>query len=817
LADHKFPTHAQTVVIGGGIIGCSTAYHLAKLGQRDVVLLERASLTSGSTFHAAGLVGQLRSNANVTQLLTYSTDLYGRLEAETGLATGWKRSGCLRLACTEARMTEYRRQATTARSFGLDMEILSPKECLDLWPIMDGSDVVGGSFMPGDGQVNPSDVTQALAKGARDGCVRIIENCAVTGITINAGRVIGVETDQGTIVCDAVANCAGQWAREVGCLAGVTVPLVSIQHQYIVTEAVAGLDRAMPTIRDPDRRLYFKEEVGGLVAGAYEADPLPWAQNGIPDGFNFTLLDADWNHFEPAMTECLLRVPALADVGVKDLVNGPESFTPDGNFILGAAPEVENFFVGAGFNAFGIAAGGGAGRALAEWITAGQPSMDLWPVDIRRFGPHHKDIDTVRCRSLELYAKHYAIAWPGTEHDTARPIYTSPLYERLGNRGAVFEEKMGWERPNWFAASGAAGRDENTFGRPNWFDAVGTEHRAARERAALFDQSSFAKFKMSGRDALSALNWLAANNIDKPPGRVTYSQLLNDQGGIECDLTISRFDEDRFYIVTGTGFRTRDFGWIRRNLPTGMDVTLEDVTDARFTLSLMGPLARQILSEVCDDDLSNGAFPFGACRHIFIAGAQVQALRLTYVGELGWELHGRREDAGAVYDALTAAGCDAGLVDAGYRAIESLRLEKGYRAWGADIGPDYTPLEAGLGWAVKLRTDTPFLGRTALERAREQPATKKLLTFTVADPETRLLGRETIFRDGVQVGWLTSAGWGYTVGRHIGLGYVRNEDGIDRAYLEQGRYALDVAGRRVACDCHDAPLYDPRLARVKAV
>jgi 4-methylaminobutanoate oxidase (formaldehyde-forming) len=817
LADQKIPAHARIVIIGGGIIGCSTAYHLAKLGQRDVVLLERASLTSGSTFHAAGLVGQLRSNANVTQLLRYSTDLYDRLEAETGQATGWKISGCLRLACTEARMTEYRRQATMARSFGLDVEILSPKECADRWPLMDAADVIGGCFMPDDGQVNPSDVTQALAKGARDGGVRIIENCAVTGITIKAGRVTGVETDHGAVTCDIVVNCAGQWARDVGLLAGVTVPLVSVQHQYLVTEAISGLDRAMPTIRDPDRRLYFKEEVGGLVAGAYEANPVPWALDGIPDGFNFTLLDADWTHFEPAMTQCLARIPALEGVGIKDLVNGPESFTPDGNFILGAAPDVENFFVGAGFNAFGIASGGGAGRALAEWIADGQPSMDLWPVDIRRFGPHHKDINWVRARSLELYGKHYTIAWPGEEHGSARPVFTSPLYTRLRGRGAVFGEKMGWERPNWFAAAGAAGRDDYSFGRPNWFDAVGAEHRAVRERAALFDQSSFAKFELSGGDAMAALNWLAANVVDKPPGQVTYSQLLNDQGGIECDLTISRFDENRFYIVTGTGFRTRDFAWIRRNLPAGMDATLEDVTDARFTLSLMGPLARQILSQVSDNDLSNAGFPFGACRRITIAGAPVQALRLTYVGELGWELHGRREDAVAVYDALMAAGREAGLVDAGYRAIDSLRLEKGYRAWGADIGPDYTPFEAGLGWAVKLRTDTPFVGRTALESARARPTTRKLMTFTIADPDIVLLGRETIYRDGVQVGWLTSAGWGYTIARNIGLGYVRNDAGIDKAYLETGHYALDIAGRRIACDCQDAPLYDPALTRVKAV
>ncbi len=811
-----FPSQAQVVIIGGGIVGCSTAYHLARLGLRDVVLLERARLTSGSTFHAAGLVGQLRNNANVTRLLKYSVELYRRLEAETGQATGWKMSGCLRLACNEERMIDYRRQATTARSFGLDMHILTPRECLELWPMMDAADLVGGCFTPSDGQANPSDITNALARGARKAGVRIIEDCAVDAVLVEGGRVSGVGTAAGTIACERVVNCAGQWAHEVGRLAGVCVPLVSLQHQYLVTEPIAGVAQTMPTVRDPDRRLYFKEEVGGLVAGAYEANPRPWADDGIPPGFHFTLLDSDWDHFGPAMQQCCERVPALAEAGIKQLVNGPESFTPDGNFILGEAPELAGFFVGAGFNAFGIASAGGAGQALAEWVAAGEAPLDLWPVDIRRFGPHHAERGWVRERTCELYAKHYTLPWPHEEHTTGRPRYTSPLYSRLRAAGACFGEKLGWERPNWFAPPGVAPLDRYTFGRQNWFEQVGEEHRAVRERAGLIDQSSFAKFELRGPDAAAALSWLAANDVDGAPGRVTYTQMLNAHGGIECDLTAARFDEAFYYVVTGTGFRTHDAAWIRRHLPAGLDVTFADVTEDLFTLSLTGPRARDVLGEVTAADLGNAAFPFAACREIDVAGVRVRALRITYCGELGWELHGPLAGAGVVYDALMAAGAVHGLANAGYRAIESLRLEKGYRAWGADIGPDYTPLEAGLGWAVKLRSAKPFLGREALAAQSGKPLVKRLACFTVDDPQVILLGRETLYRDGRQAGWLASAGWGYTVGRNIGYGYVRDPAGVSDDYLGSGRYELEVATRRVPCELHLVPLYDPDQRRVRA-
>ena len=811
------PSAAQAVIIGGGVIGCSTAYHLAQLGFTDIVLLERAKLTSGSTWHAAGLVGQLRTSANVTQLLKHSVELYERLERETGQATGWKRNGGLRLACNRERLIEIKRQATTAHSFGLEMHLLSPAEAQRLWPIMDSSDLVGAAFLPTDGQVNPSDLAQALAKGARIRGVKIIEDCPVTAIRAHAGRVSGVSTAQGDIATEVVVNCAGQWARRVGQLAGVNVPLISIQHQYIVTEPIPGVPRNLPTLRDPDRLIYFKEEVGGLVMGGYEPDPIPWARHGVPENFEFQLLGENWDHFEQHMTQALARVPALANAGVKQLINGPESFTPDGNFILGEAPELQGFYVGAGFNAFGIASAGGAGRALAEWVAAGEPPMDLWPVDIRRFGPHHRSEAWVRSRTLEAYAKHYSMAWPHEEYRSARPLRVSPLYLRLAEQGACFGEKLGWERPNWFALPASAPEDVYTYGRQNWFHAVGQEHAACRERVALFDQTSFAKFMLVGAHAERALQWLCANDVGKAPGSLTYTQMLNARGGIECDLTVARLAPDAFYIVTGTGFATHDFAWIQRHIPSECgDARLLDVTSAHCVLALMGPRARDVLAQVSDADVSNAAFPFATWRDIVVGGATLRALRVTYVGELGWELHVPVEFALSVYTTLVEAGRAHGIVNAGYRAIESLRLEKGYRAWGSDIGPDHTPLEAGLGWAVKLGRDIPFLGREALVAQRDRPLTKRLTCFTVDDPGIVLLGRETIYRDGQRVGWLSSAGWGYTVGRNIGYGYVRNADGVSDDMLRSGVWEVEVAAERVSTRLHFEALYDPRSLRVKA-
>ena len=809
------PAHAQYIVIGGGIIGCSTAYHLAKDHKADVILLEQGKLTGGSTWHAAGLVGQLRSSASITQVLRYSVNLYKKLAAETGLETGWKMTGCLRLASSPERWIEYQRLATTAQSFGLEMHLVSPAEVKKMWPLMEVGDLIGASWLPTDGQASPSDIAQSLAKGARMHGAKIFEGVRVTGFDIVEGRVRAVRTNAGTIACEAVVNCAGQWARQVGAKAGVSVPLQPVKHQYIISEKIDGLASDAATLRDPDRRTYFKEEVGGLVMGGYEPNPIPWTLDDVPDDFEFKLFEDDWDHFEQHIAQAVARVPALEKAGIKRMINGPESFTPDGNFILGQAPELANFYVGAGFNAFGIASGGGAGWVLAQWVAKGEAPMDLWVVDIRRFSDLHKDRRWTSERTLEAYGKHYTVVYPHEEYESGRPSIVSPLYERLKSAGAVFGSKLGWERPNWFASPGVAAKDVYAMGRQNWFDRVGVEHRNVRDAAGLFDQSSFAKYEVSGRDATRALSYICANDVTKPPGRLTYTQMLNSRGGIECDLTVARLADDRFYIVTGTGFRTHDAAWIRSHIGAGLDATLADVTEQWGTLSLMGPRSRDILAKVTKADVSNAAFPFGAVREIVIAGATVRALRVTYVGERGWELHVPIAQLGAVYDAVMAAGSPLGLILVGYRALESLRLEKGYRAWGSDITPNDTPFEAGLGWAVKLKSDTDFLGRAALEAAAKAPLKKKLATFTCADPMATLLGRETILRDGVQVGYLTGGGYGYTVGKPIGLGYVRNPAGVSDEWIKTGRYELVVAQQRIAADVHLTPLYDPANSCVR--
>ena len=812
----ELPTTARAVIIGGGIIGCSTAYHMGKLGWTDTVLLERKKLTSGTTFHAAGLVGQLRTSANITQLLGYSVELYKKLEAETGLQTGWKMNGGLRLACNAERWTEVKRQATTAHSFGLEMHLLTPKEAQDLWPLMTIDDLVGAAYLPTDGQANPSDITQSLAKGARMAGVKIFEDTPVTRVIVEDGRIRGVETPFGTIECEKVICCAGQWTRTLAASVGVNVPLVSVEHQYMITEKIEGVTSGLPTLRDPDRLTYWKEDVGGLVWGGYEPNPKPWAVNGIPEGFHFDLLTSDYDHYGQFMEDAIARVPALATAGVKQLLNGPESFTPDGNFILGEAPELRNFYVGAGFNAFGIASGGGAGMALAEWAAKGEAPYDLWPVDIRRFGKVHQSTDWVRTRTLEAYGKHYTIAWPSEEMKSARPTRRSPLYAHLKAAGACFGEKLGWERPNWFAdlSKGEVPVDRYSYQRPGWWDQVKREHQAAREAAVLIDQTSFAKFTLKGSDAALALNYIAAGNVDRAVGSLTYTQMLNKRGGIEADVTVARTAWDEFYIVTGTGFAPHDFDWISRNL-TG-NCQLVDVTAGSAVLSLMGPEAREILARVSGDDLSNTGFPFGTARRISVASCPVLALRVTYVGELGWELHMPTDVAVTVYDALMAAGAGLGLRNAGYRAIETLRLEKGYRAWGADIGPDHTPVEAGLAWACKMKSGVDFIGRDAVAAQLAGGVKKRLAGFTVDDPSVILLGRETIYRNGERVGWLSSGGFGHTVGKPVGYGFVRHKDGVSEDYMTSGSYELEVASERVLANLHLGALYDPAGARIKA-
>jgi sarcosine dehydrogenase len=811
-----FPSHAQIVVIGGGIIGCSTAYHLARNHKADVVVLEQGRITSGSTWHAAGLVGQLRSSASITQVLKYSVDLYKNLQSETGLETGWKMTGCLRLATTQDRWTEYKRLATTAKSFGMDMTLISPSEVKRMWPLMETSDLIGASWLPTDGQASPSDITQSLAKGARMHGAKFHEGVRVLGFDMADGRITAVNTSSGKIFSDKVVNCAGMWARQVGAMAGITVPLQAVKHQYIITEKIHGLSPDAPTLRDPDRRTYFKEEVGGLVMGGYEPDPISWKIDDLPNEWEFQLFDDDFDHFDQHLSQAIARVPALEHVGVKKMINGPESFTPDGNFILGRANDCENMFVGAGFNAFGIASGGGAGWVLADWVMKGEAPLDLWGVDIRRFSNLHQDRTWVNDRTLEAYGKHYTVAFPHEEYDSGRPRLTSPLYSRLKKQGAVFGSKLGWERPNWFAPKGVVPEDIYSMGRQNWFAAVGEEHQHVRSHVGVFDQTSFAKYEMTGKDAAAALEWICANRVARDVGRLTYTQVLNSRGGIEADVTVARIAEDKFYIVTGTGFRTHDFGWIKEHLPRGKDIAFHDITETRSTLSVMGPKARDVLARATAADVSNTAFPFGAVRNIEIAGHDVLALRVTYVGELGWELHMPMAATVDVYECLMGLGAEVHIRPVGYRALESLRLEKSYRAWGADITPNDTPFEAGLGWAVKLRTGEAFLGRDALEATAGNPLKKCFVGFSVDDEAAVLVGRETILRNGVFAGYLTSGGFGYSVGKALGYGYIRHPDGVTPEYLLSGRYEIVIASEVKAATLSVEPFVDPTNLRVKS-
>lgn len=812
----NLPDRAAIIVIGGGIIGCSTAYHLARDHKTDVVLLEQGQLTSGSTWHAAGLVGQLRSSASITRVLKYSVDLYKQLEAETGLATGWKMSGCLRLATNADRWTEYKRLATTARSFGMDMHLVSPDEVKRMWPLMDVSDLVGASWLPTDGQASPSDITQSLAKGARMHGAKLFEKVRVTGFEMDGDRISAVITDKGKIACETVVNCGGQWARQIGAMAGAVVPLQPVKHQYVITEKIDGLSPDCATIRDPDRRTYFKEEVGGLVMGGYEPNPQAWVKGDVPSDWQFRLFDDDWDHFEQHMTQAISRIPALETAGIKQMINGPESFTPDGNFILGRTVECANMYVGAGFNAFGIASGGGAGWALAEWVVRGEAPLDLWAVDIRRFSGLHADRDWVCARTEEAYGKHYTIGFPHEEYESGRPRIVSPLYERLKSHRAVFGSKLGWERPNWFAPEGMEAKDIYSMDRQNWFGPVGEEHHHVRNQAGLFDQSSFAKYEMHGRDAAKVLDHICANDILKPSGRLTYTQLLNTKGGIECDLTVARLADDLFYIVTGTGFRTHDLAWISDHMPNGADAHLEDVTEGFGTLSLMGPNARAILAHVTESDVSNQAFPFGHVRLIDIDGVPVRALRVTYVGELGWELHMPIDSIGKVFDALMEKGEDHLLRPVGYRALESLRLEKGYRAWGSDITPNDNPFEAGLGWAVKLKSGRDFIGRNASVQSAANPLAKTFAGIVTEDPSIVLVGRETILRNGEFAGYLTSGGYGYTIGKPVGYGYIRNAGGVTGDWLTSGQYELVVANETIKANIVTKPLVDPDMHKIRA-
>jgi glycine cleavage system T protein len=800
-------SRARAVVVGGGVGGCAILYWLARLGWNDVVLVERAELTSGSTFHSAGLVGQLRSSLSLTKMMMESVDLYRSLEAEVGLETGWHEIGSLRLASSKERMEEISRQAGWAKTFGLPLELVSPAEAQQRFPPMTTDGVLGAAFLPTDGYVDPSQLTFALAEGARRRGAEIEQRTRVTGIRARRGRVEAVETDRGEIETEIVVNAGGMYAREIGALAGVDVPIVPMAHEYLVTKP-AGLPFDMPTMRDPSLLVYFRPESGGLVMGGYERHCAPWALDGIPPDFNSRLLDEDWPRFEELMENAIVRVPSLADAEVIRLVNGPEGFTPDGEFVLGPS-EVRGFWVAAGFCAHGLAGAGGMGKLVAEWIVEGTPSLDVWHMDSRRFGVAYRSREYTLARTKEIYETYYDVKYPGHERAAGRPLRLSPAYPRLQELGAAFGEKSGWERANWFEPNADLG-DESLRPRgwagKQWSPAIGAEHGACRESAALFDETSFAKLDLSGQGAAAFLERLSANRVAREVGQITYTQMLNARGGIECDFTVTRLAEDRFRIVTGTAFGQHDLAWLRQHAPDDGSVQVADVTSALACFGLWGPRAREILQPLTAADLSNDAFPYMTAQEFAVGRVSCLALRVTYVGELGWELYCPVELGLVLWDTLWNAGREHGLVAGGYKAIDSLRLEKGYRVWGADITPDDTPFEAGLGFAVKLDKGD-FIGRDALAAA---PAPERVVRcLTLEDPRAVALGSEPVRIEGELVGRVTSGGYGYTTAKSIGYAYVPAENDVGTPV------EVEIFGEWVAGEIAVEPLYDPAGERIR--
>ena len=804
---------AQAVVIGGGVGGTSIAYHLAELGWHDVVLVDRAGLTSGSTFHSAGLVGQLRSSTTLTQMMMYGAGLYRRLTAETGVDVSWHEVGSLRLASTPARLEELRRQVGWARTFGLPLELVSTREAHDLFPLFDPEGVLGAVFLPTDGWLDPSNLAFALAAGAKARGARILTEHRVTGISVEGGRVRGVVTDRGEIRTDVVVNAGGMFAPEIGRLAGVTVPIIPMAHQYLLTKPIPGVRPDIPTMRDPDNLVYFREEVGGLCMGGYERDPAPWSLDGVPPDFNGRLLAPDWPRFAAIMDGAVRRVPAIADAEVTRLINGPEAFTPDNEFILGES-EVRGFFVAAGFCAHGIAGAGGIGQQMAQWIVGGEPELDLWKMHIRRFGAQYRSQAYTLARTFETYATYYDIHYPNEERQAGRPLRLSPAYEELRALGAVFGEKSGWERPNWFEPNAALGDEAlrpHGWAGQHWSPAIGTEALATRQAAALFDESSFAKIEISGAGALAFLQRLCANDLDRPVGSITYTQMLNTRAGIECDFTVTRLAEELFLIVTGTAFGNHDLGWIRAHLPADGSVRVRDITSSRACLGIWGPRARDILAPLTRDDLSNEAFPYLTAREITLAHVPVLALRVTYVGELGWELYPPSEYGRGLWQTLWEAGRAQGMLAGGYRAIDALRLEKGYRAWSSDITPEETPYEAGLGFAVRLDKGTDFIGREALLARKAAGPRRRLACLVLDDPRSVTLGNEPVRIGGAIVGRVTSGGYGHAVGKSIAYAYLPPERAVPGT-----RGEIDVFGAWVGAEVVREPLWDPAGERIRS-
>ena len=809
----ELPERAQVVIIGGGVGGCSIAYHLTQMGWKDVIILERHELTSGSTWHSAGLVGQMRSDANLTRMMHYSTELYGRLKAETGQDTSWREVGGIRLASSADRMQEIKRLVGMARSFGVEMHLISPREAQERFPLMSLDGVVGAAFTPSDGIINPTGLTNALATGAKSRGARIFTHTNVEKITLKHGRVHEVVTDRGTIQTETVVNASGLWGREVGKLVGLNLPVVPMAHLYLMTLPIEGVNHDTPTLRDPDLLVYWREEVGGFVMGGYERQPAPFGLNGIPRDFKFQLLPEDWERFTPLMENAIKRVPVMERVEVKKLLNGPEGFTPDGEYLLGPTA-VKGFWVACAFCAHGLAGAGGIGKVMAEWIVEGHPEWDMWRLDVRRFGSNYNSLGYTAARTFETYTQYYDIHYPGEERLSRRNLRLSPTYYRLRDLGCAFGEKFGWERPNWFQPyeeKATHGHEPLGWAHHNWSRAIGYEHLQTRATAGLFDETSFNKIEVRGPGALAFLNRVCSNNIDQPVGVVVYTQCLNQRGGIECDFTVNRIAEDRFLIITGTAFGQHDISWLSLNMPEDGSVSIEDVGSAYACIGLWGPKARTILEKVTTDDVSNSSFPYMASRRISVGEVPVIASRVTYVGELGWEFYCPMEYGLRLWDTLWEAGEPEGIIAGGYKAIESLRLEKGYRYWSAEISPDYTPYEAGLGFAVKL-DKSDFIGREALLKQKGEGLKRKLCCLTLSDNRVVALGKEPLrTQDGRIVGWVSSGGYGYSVGQSIVYAYLPIECAKEGTQLE-----IEFFGEQVGATVVKSPLWDPKGERIRA-
>ena len=803
-------SHARAVVIGGGVGGAAILYWLTRLGWTDTVLVERSRVTSGSTFHSAGLVGQLRGSLSLTQMMMNSVELYRALGQEVGLETGWHEVGSLRLASSQERMEELARQAGWAKTFGLPLDLVSAQEAQRMFPPMSTDGVLGAAFLPTDGYIDPSQLTFALVEGARRRGAEICEDTRVTGIEVRDGRVRRVITDRGDIDTELVVNAGGMFAPEIGRMVGVNVPLIPMAHEYLITKP-SGLPLDMPTMRDPSLLVYYRPESGGLIMGGYERDPAPWGLDGIPADFNGRLLEPDWDRFEPLMTNAIVRTPSIKDAQVVRLVNGPEAFTPDNEFILGPS-EVRGFWVAAGFCAHGLAGAGGMGRLVAEWIVDGRPGLDAWEMDSRRFGRHYISREYTLARTREVYSTYYDVKYPGHERSAGRPLRVSPIYSRLSELGVAFGEKSGWERANWFEPNGVRGdeslRPRGWAGRL-WSPAIGAEHLACRESAAVFDFTSFAKIEVRGRGAASFLEGLTDNRVARAVGALTYTQMLNEGGGIECDFTVTRLADDRFRVITGTAFGQHDLSWIRDHAPEDGSLLVEDVTSAYACIGLWGPAARDILQPLTPTDISNQAFPFMTARQLAIGSVPCLALRVTYVGELGWELYCPSEFGLRLWDTIWEAGRDRGLVAGGYKAVDSLRLEKGYRVWGADIGPESDPYQSGLGFCVKLDKGE-FIGRSALQKKRDVPAPTRLACLVLEDPRSVALGSEPVRIAGKVAGRVTSGGYGYTVEKSIAYAYVPASAPVGT------KVEVEIFGTWVPGEIAKDPLYDPTGSRIRS-